>query len=349
MGSARNEVPTILSFHVEPDRYQIGRDGPGTWHGYDLMHGLAETLRCELIDRAGTEARFSWHFRMDPQIAQTHPSADYAVSAFPKRFEQLVDAGDFFGIHVHPLRWSEQRDLWIHDFDDSEWVRHCIGQSVDTFRTATGSHPRLHTFGASFLTNDAIAALEELDVWVDVTPAHRYRTRAQRSGDQLAFTGVDDSPIVGRYPDLNYLPRRPYRPNRADVRRPDAANGRQVVLVPLTTWRVGRDRPLWRRVASRVKHAGNEPAVTMHPSRPWESGGQYWDLVESELETMSSPYVAINVRTDTDDAPAAKQVRAVLEALPSHPIAKRLRFVDPIETALALLEPRARAGLTWAT
>ena len=142
---SRRTVPAFLSFHVEPDRYQLGRDGPATWAGYDDLHDVVSALRPVLAERQGEAPCFSWMLRMDPQIEATCPTVDHAASGFGDRVERLASHGDVFGIHVHPIRWSEPR--WRLG---SRLCRPCVGptQHRDVGR---GVHERVRDTAAPAL------------------------------------------------------------------------------------------------------------------------------------------------------------------------------------------------------
>ena len=344
---SRQRVPAFLSVHVEPDAYQLGPAGPASWTGYDALHQLMSSLRAELAERQGVTPRFSWMFRMDPQIAATNPTGAHAVSGFGDRVAGLANQGDVFGIHVHPLRWSNERELWIHDFTDPAWARHCIESSVDTFRNAFGVPPRRHSYGAAFLDEHLTDVLEDVGIRVDLSADRRYLSKEVRQHPEDVLTGVDTSPVIGVYPDGSRIPRFAYRPSRTDARRPDDRHGRQVVLVPLTAAPRGHERPKWRRAASWLRHGMHGRLMTMYPAVQWSNPSDYWDLVERGLRWMPRPYVAISVRTDAPDSAYARNARALFECLPSHRVARRLRFVDPLQQAPSLLSRRARRGLAW--
>jgi hypothetical protein len=55
---------------------------------------------------------------------------------------------------------------------------------------------------------------------------------------------------------------------------------------------------------------------------------------------MRRPYAFLAVRTDPVDSAPGRRARAVLQALPEHPLASTLRFCDPCRAAPELLDPR---------
>ena len=50
-------VPAFLSFHIEPDAYQLGPSGPATWNGYDALTDLVARLRPMLGEKSGAARR----------------------------------------------------------------------------------------------------------------------------------------------------------------------------------------------------------------------------------------------------------------------------------------------------
>ncbi len=48
-------------------------------------------------------------------------------------------------------------------------------------------------------------------------------------------------------------------------------------------------------------------------------------------------YVALAVRTDPPGSAGYRMARAVLDHLPTHPISRRLRFVDPLSPEIRSL------------
>src|SRR5262245_11550250 len=111
-------IPAFLSIDVEPEAFQLDRRDPPTWAGYAALAEYAEHLRAKLTACTRTAPRFGWYFRTDPQIAEVHGRPDYALVAFPERRARLQAAGDYFGVHAHPIRWAPEHGQWVHDFLD---------------------------------------------------------------------------------------------------------------------------------------------------------------------------------------------------------------------------------------
>jgi len=68
----------------------------------------------------------------------------------------------------------------------------------------------------------------------------------------------------------------------------------------------------------------------LYPTAGWPSGDAFWDLVEQQLRSMRRPYLSLGIRTDAAASTVAGRVRGILDALPGHRLARRLRFEDPL-------------------
>lgn len=335
--SQRRTIPAFLSFDVEPDGFQLARGEPPGWAGYDAMFEFAERLRSDLAMRSGAAPTFGWYFRTDPQIADVYGRPDHVLAAYPDRMARLESKGDYFGVHAHPIRWCEQRRLWVHDFADAAWLAHCTRFSLEAFARWAGSPALRFRSGAGFLTNEIVEAIHQCGVKVDLSlePVAGWGLNASDVN-----TSVDTSPIVGAYTDCRTAPRVPFHPAHHDFRVSGGRRGRGLVMVPLATRLVPPEKPLWWRVARRLARgsSGSWPKVQMlYPSAEWPSERSYWDLVARQLRSMRRPYLSLAIRTDADDLKIAARVRRLFEALPEHPLAQRLRFVDPLYIAPTLV------------
>ncbi|HKX01126.1 MAG TPA: hypothetical protein VJX71_01395, partial [Methylomirabilota bacterium] len=54
--------------------------------------------------------------------------------------------------------------------------------------------------------------------------------------------------------------------------------------------------------------------------------------VDQQLRSMRRPYLSLGIRTDAVASDTAATVRRILDALPGHPLAQRLRFENPLTT-----------------
>ena len=318
-------IPAFLCIDVEPDEFALPEHGPASWAGYADMMRVVARLRSSLASVATALPRFCWMLRMDRQVAATSGAAGYAVEAFSKDIATLIEAGDAFGIHVHPLRWSEPQGTWLHDFADSVWMAECVEESFGSYSEVFEEAPAIHRFGAGFLSEDLVALLERLGSRVDLT---------LEPGSPGA--APDEVPMTGELPNWICAPRVPYRPRQRDYRRADSRNGRDIVMVPLTSARTRFEKPLSWRAARAIRRGFRSRPIPLNPWRAWPSAEYYWDLVAAELDAMPKPYLALAVRTDHPESVLGRRARLLLEHLPHHPVASRLRFVDPVNEVPAL-------------
>jgi hypothetical protein len=278
---------------------------------------------------------------MDPQIERICGRADVAMSGFAQRVEALDAAGDYFGVHGHPVRWCDQRGTWVHDFADARWLRESTAFALDAFAEYVGRPAQLFRAGAGFLNNEIVDVLDARGVAIEMSlePVSSWGITAD-----AVPTAVDASPIVGRFVDCQGSPTIPYHPDPSDFRMPGRAGARRIVLVPMST---GLDRiPAtdWRSRVRRVLGRSWEPLPTrtmFYLSLDWPSHAHFWDVVAYELRHMQAPYLSLAVRTDDPDSELLKKICRLLLALPSHPIARHLRFVDPL-SAGNLIHPSDR-------
>ena len=70
----------------------------------------------------------------------------------------------------------------------------------------------------------------------------------------------------------------------------------------------------------------------------WTERG-FWELVNHALKSMERPYVSLAIRTDRSSSWRAARVCRVLETLIQHPLAKRLRFVNPLDVLTEITPP----------
>ena len=326
-------IPAFLSIDVEPDGFQLSPAEAGAWKGYTAMLEFSEQLRATLTARTGTPPRFGWYFRTDPQIADVYGRADHVLITDSARLTRLAAKGDYFGVHMHPIRWSATQRAWIHDFHDVAWHARAVRASLDAYAGWAGEPARRFRSGAAFLTNGIVEALEAGGIEVDLTlePATSWARQAVH-----VPTSIDVSPIVGQHTDCRGAPHMPFRPAHRNFCVPGGEHARDLVMVPLTTRAIYPRRPLWRRVARRLGIVRPDREV-LYPSGAWPSPQFFWDLVADQLRSMPQPYLSLAIRTDHHEFGEASRVRRVFEALPGHSLAGFLRFVDPLEVAPRLV------------
>lgn len=338
-------IPAFLNFDVEPDGFQLLRGEQPSWSGYAALYEFAAALRKELTSAATQRPQFGWYFRTDPQIEQVCGRADAAMRLCPDWTDTLRAAGDYFGVHAHPLRWSDCHHRWVHDVADPQWLRDSTAFSLHAFEQWNGSPTKLFRQGAGFLSNDIVDVLDERGVIAEMS----LEPVAGWKDSTVVRTQTDESPIVGTYTDLSSAPRIPYRPARRDFRVVGVGEARDLMLVPHTTgplwlpkagWLAKVKRDIYRMVKPR------EPQ-TLNLGLSCPSDQYYWDLVSYQLASMRRPYLSVAMRTDAAGSALVARIWRRLMALAQHPLAKQLRFVNPLDVVESLVpDTRNRSDLS---
>ena len=326
-------IPTFLCIDVEPEARAVPVGAGPPWDGFPALADHLDALRPRLADASGAAVTYAWFARVDPQIEACYGDATYALHAYADRFAQLRAHGDVLGVHPHSFRLDATTGQWRSDYADAAWLEHCQTTAFDGFAAATGEPCRLHRYGDHFLTSRILANAERLGARVDLTA---------EPGLRAARRLAKREPAAGTIPDCRDVPRVPYRASASDWQRPDTARRDGMWVVPLTAADPRRAEPWQRRTLRRLAGHGNPPHRPLLPHRPWRDATAYWDLVAGRLDEMARPYLALALRTERADHPVAMRVRAMLDALVHHPLASRLRFVDPVAVVDDLAEPVAR-------
>ena len=325
----RETIPAFLSIDVEPDALQISRDDREHWPGYRQTYDFAVSLRGRLAQVSGAKPIFGWYYRMDPQIEQVCGRADVAMTAFSDRTAALREEGDYFGVHAHPMRWSKDRQLWVHDFGDRQWLRDSTKFALDAFTACNGSPARLFRSGAGFMSNEIVDVADRNGVVAELSlePVAGWGLRSK-----VVPGAVDTSPIVGDYTNCVMAPKTPYHPSHGDFRKAGDGDARRILLIPLTTGpALLPPRGLISRLKRRLRGKAEPEAVHMlYPAEDDWSERYFWDLVSHRLRSMERPYLSLAIRTDRLESFRAARVCRVFTELTRHPLAKRLRFVDPL-------------------
>jgi hypothetical protein len=321
--TAPTPIPAVWRIDVEPDEFEP-QVQQKAWQGFVAMADLVERLRGRLADRSGYAVRPTWFVRFDPDIERCFGQADFVVRRHHESFDRLFRQGDPFGIHIHPMRWDGEKAVVFSDHADSSWTTHCLKFSVDAFASCFRERVRRSSQGGYFLSESLLDAEEALGIEVDVTV---------EAG--LAAKAAD--PSFGAYataPSADFLdcPRQPYYPSRGRFGVPSSrlADARPILIVPLTAYDYDTALMPWRRRASRKLLRTPRRHLPLNPWKRWPSPKIYWDLVARAVDEQPARYFAFAVRTDAPGSAARERARELLEYLPSHPIAKRLQFVDPL-------------------
>lgn len=328
--SASPLIPTIWRIDVEPDQHQpvVGQK---PWGGFATTVALIDRLRGRLGDNSGRSVCPTWMLRMDPDIERCFGRTDFVVRRHADLFERLLARGDPLGIHVHHYRWNAERAVAFSDLADNSWTTHCLEVAADAFQRSFGKPVVRASHGGFFLNETVLDAAVELGIRLDLTVE-----------PGLAPMTADKS--LGSYvtaPSGNFVdcPRHPYYPSRRSfaIASAAAADRRPILVVPLTSFDYATAlRPWHRQIAHRLLNRPDNH-LPLSPWMRWRNPTTYWDLVERAVDEPSAGYFAFATRTDDPTSASHRRVWELMDALPDHPIAKRLQFVDPLGSEIQAL------------
>jgi aromatic ring-cleaving dioxygenase len=328
-------IPTVLRIDIEPDEFQP-EVGQKPWQGFVSMATLTEELRERLASRSGHAFHPTWFLRLDPDIERCFGRVDFVVHRHSNLFDRLVAHKDPLGIHVHPHRWDEKRSVAFSDHADNAWTTYCLTVAAEAFAHCFGEPVRRSSQGGYFLTETILDAAIAAGIKVDVTAEPGL---APKTADP-SFGAYATAPSG----DFRDCPRRPYYPSRDRFAVPSSsfADARPILIVPLTAYDYLTALQSWpRRFAKRLLGI-RRPHFPLNPWKVWPSPKIYWDLVAQAADDQPACYFALAIRTDTPGSVTHERYRQLLEYLPNHPVAERLRFVDPLGPEIrALATPSA--------
>jgi hypothetical protein len=330
-------IPAIWRIDVEPDEIPSSSDC-FSWNGFIAMDGLVKQLRQLLEDRSGCAVHPTWRLRLDPEIGRSFGQVDFVVARYRGLVDEIIAHGDPLGIHVHYYRWDEQRQIGYSDHADVAWIAHCFNVAAKTFERCFGEPVRRASQGGYFLHDAVVDCAIAAGVEVDVTAEPGLGPLS----DDRSFGAYATAPS----PDFRNYPRRPYYPSRDALDAPasSSAAARPMMIVPLTAYDYQTALTPWhRRIAKRVLRRPRQH-LPLNPFKTWSDPKTYWDLVERAADEGPARYIASAVRTDAPGSRTHRIVQALLEYLPSHPIARRLRFVDPLSSEIRALASEGWAG-----
>jgi hypothetical protein len=320
-------VPVFLCVDLEPDERQVQVAGAKSLRGVEAVFEHLGRLRPRLAEASGEGVRFLWFLRCDPQMDVVYGSPDYLLSQYAETFERLLAGGDGIGLHVHPWRWDESSASWIADYGNPDWIEHCVQMAFEAYRAHFGVSCELNRFGDHWLSTEVIPLLERFGVRFDLTVEPGARgTRAIAPGETT----------TGSIPDYTRAPQEPYRPSRDDFVVPDPEAGPGLWIVPLSSADPSPARPLSWRIGRRVRFPFRSALRPLQMFREWTSPKAYWDLVERHADSLERPYLAFAIRSGDPEEADEQRARSILDHLPEHRLAHRLRFTDP-EDGLGLM------------
>lgn len=319
----KQPIPAIWRIDVEPDEFQPAV-GAKAWEGFVATEELVGRLRISLKARSGQTVHPMWMLRLDPDVERCFGRADFVIHRHREQFDRIRAHADPMGLHVHPYRWDAVRQVAYSDHADHGWTRHCLEFAARSFEQAFGESARRVSFGGYFLDEAAADAAVALGFQTELTPEPGLAPKA----DDASFGAYASAET----PDYRDWPRRPYYPSRESLAAPAAsmANARPLLVIPLTSYDYQTALTPWYRRIAKVLLRRPRLHQPLNPWKWWPSPQTYWDLVERAADEQPACYFSFAMRTETPGTVTDQRVRGLLEYLPQHPIAERLRFVDPL-------------------
>lgn len=318
-------IPAFLCIDAEPDESSPGI-APLPWTGFERIVAFFDQLRARLAEQSGLVPHPTWCFRMDPAIETCFGRSDFVVERHRASVERIVDAGDHLAIHVHPHRWDPVESHVYSDHTNEAWAVHCVRVAAETFERTFGQRVQRASMGGRFIPEHVVDALVEVGVEVDLSVEPELAPIA----DDRTYGHHTTEPST----DFRGYPRYPYRVSTRGLGlvATSEADARPLVEIPRTTfdteWALASLR---RRIGMTVRRERTIRSLNLWES--WPSPSVYWDLVERAADESIIPFVALTFRSDPFSRPSNQTVRTLLDALPDHPVAKRLRFIDPLQLA----------------
>jgi hypothetical protein len=316
-------IPAVWRIDVEPDDFVPGPTAP-PWTGFEALAAFIEEMRGRLSDLSGSPFHPTWFFRLDPDVERWYGRADFVVERYGSLIDRLRTHGDPLGVHVHYYRWDDARQVSYSEHADGEWIVHCVDTALTAFEKCFAERVRRSSQGTFSITEACLNRLVERGVEVDLTP--------EPGRPAVSHNASFASHATAASTDYTHAPRRPYYPSRLDACTPaaSAADARPLLMVPLTSYDYERAMASWTRRFAKAVLRWPSRHQPLNPHKAWPDPHTYWDLVERAADEGPACYVALAVRTDPAGTLTHGRSQPLFEYLPRHPIAKRLRFVDPL-------------------
>lgn len=286
---------------------------PEPWTGVELAFERFRDARRELRERRGIALTVNWMMRADLQVADVWGDAGWALRRYAGELDEVLEAGDFVGLHAHPLR----EEHGTEDFRDEQWTVATLTAGLDAYEEHFGRPPTVVGWGRGWTSDALVGLLNERGVAIDMSAAPG-RDRSVNSGS---------IELVADVPDLSDVPRRPYFPSADDWRRPADRPGNGTWILPFSTsqmsdWLGPAHRAVERfrrRTRHRVEHdylwATTFPGFAPHVRRRADA---------------DNPYITLNLRASRLSASRPHELVDRLVAVADAVAPFGGRFSDPV-------------------
>jgi len=282
-------VYVVIGCDVDPDRAGLLDVPPGqlTWRGAtEGLPAVKQAVR-GLTDSRGHAPVFTWFLRADDQVRQLCGAYEWFARAHEPLLRTLQESGDELAWHPHFWRRADRNGTWVQETDDVAWQLDMLARAhaelVATFRGPL----RSTRMGWGYHNDRTVQALAELGITVDLSAVPGFRTLQRSVRRENLF-------------DWSITPRVPYRPSRADYRRP--AQGQEQASPLLEVPGSVSTAPVWALVGG------------VQLARKTSDLGHLWDA-------MRRPTYAINVSGRPPlFAPLISQLRKALRRPDAGPV-----------------------------
>jgi hypothetical protein len=207
-----DSVYIVIGCDTDPDRRDLLDGVPSaalSWRGMTEGIPLLKDSVQGLADSTGRQPAFTWLLRADEQIRELHGSYAYVARTYAGFLRDLERSGDELGWHPHFWRRRTETDAWCQEIGDTTWQVEMLRRAHRDLSTALSGPVRSVRMGWDYHNNHTIATLESLGITVDFSAIPGFRT----------FIGKPEQGKENLF-DWHSSPRAPYRPSRADYRRP---------------------------------------------------------------------------------------------------------------------------------
>jgi len=281
-GTAARSVYIVIGCDVDPDRAGL-LDVPAgglAWRGATAGLPAVKALVRGVQDSRGREPVFTWFLRADDQVRQLCGSDEWFVRKHAPLLRSLQQSGDELAWHPHFWRRADQNGTWVQETDDVNWQLDMLRRAHAALVAAFPGPLRSVRMGWGYHNDRTIQALADLGITVDLSAAPGFRTLAHSARRDNLF-------------DWRTTPHVPYRPSRADYRRPAA--GQEQASSVLEVPGFVSTSPVWGLVSG------------VQLARKTGNMGQLWDA-------LRRPTYAINVSgRPAFFAPLIAQLRRALQ------------------------------------
>ena len=318
-------IPILIIIDCEPDPRRPQPETADRWLGFENLFGFLSEQRQLLAERTSSPARFSWFWRMDPQIEVVYGSARWPIETYGSLIKTAEEHGDEVGLHIHGWRWDAAPAKWVVDHGNDAWMEHCIRSSFSEFERSFNRRCETVRMGDGWYSNQATAMLERQGARIDLT----------LEPDMPATPSlVQEETATGLIPDRSGVPHKVYHPSLRDFRATDQDGVARLWMLPVTTGRAPKRRRGWAKFLPKMLAPPETELVQLNLSH---SPRRFVPIFEHAISQGDRPYAAICSRSDGGHPRSLKAIERNIRYMLRHRHADRFMFVTPTD-ALGLLQ-----------